>query len=168
MSEELFRLVVTVGVCLAAICFVVQAIATVVLLVTVSRIKAKMEPVIEKTGPLMDQVKSSLAEMVPKLSVVATDVADLSKAAREQVNQIGKVVTELAQQAKAQVARIDGAVESTVGSVQHAGESVKDAVLKPVREVNGVMAGIRTAISVYAHGRRQSVDHATQDEEMFI
>ena len=28
--------------------------------------------------------------------------------------------------------------------------------------------GLKTAISVYSHGRRQSVDHATQDEEMFI
>jgi hypothetical protein len=59
-------------------------------------------------------------------------------------------------------------VVQTIGSVQHAGESVRDTVLKPVREVNGVLAGIKTAISVYSHGRRQSVDHATQDEEMFI
>ena len=81
---------------------------------------------------------------------------------------MGELLKDVSDRAKAQVARIDGAVEQTVGTVQHAGESAIETVLKPVREVNGVLAGIKTAISVYSHGRRQSVDHATQDEEMFI
>jgi len=38
-----------------------------------------------------------------------------------------------------------------------------------VREVNGLAAGISAAVSALVHGsRRPSVDHATQDEEMFI
>jgi len=34
--------------------------------------------------------------------------------------------------------------------------------------VDGIMQGIRAAVAVMAQGRRESVDHATQDEEMFI
>jgi hypothetical protein len=41
-------------------------------------------------------------------------------------------------------------------------------VLRPVREFNGLFSGIKTAVSVYTTGRKASVDHATQDEEMFI
>ena len=45
---------------------------------------------------------------------------------------------------------------------------VKEAVKRPVREAGGVIAGIKAAVSTYAHGGRPSVDHVTQDEEMFI
>ncbi len=68
----------------------------------------------------------------------------------------------------AQVARIDGAVDQTVDQVQQAGDAVKHAILKPVKQMDGLVHGIRAAISVVAQGRRESVDHATQDEEMFI
>jgi hypothetical protein len=168
MSDDTFKWVIAAGVGIATLCFVAQAITTMILLRTMNKLKNRLEPLAEKSEPILELVRSSLTELIPKLLVFSNEAMELSKAAREQVNRLGDLLTEFAQQAKAQVARIDGAVESTVGSVQHAGESVKDAVLKPVREVNGVLAGIKTAISVYSHGRRQSVDHATQDEEMFI
>jgi len=168
MSDVAFQWVVASGVAFAALCFLVQAITMMVLLRTMNRLKDKIEPLADKTGPMLDLVHSSVTELVPRMLAVSNDAVELSKSAREQVNRLGAVLTEFTEMAKTQVARIDGAVEQTVGSVQHAGESVKDAVLRPVREVNGVVAGIKTAIAVYSHGRRQSADHATQDEEMFI
>jgi len=168
MSDSTFQFVVAGGIALAALCFLVQAITMIVLLRSVNRLKAQVEPLVSKAGPILDIVHTSTAELMPRLIAVSADAVELSKSAREQVNRLGELLTDFAEKAKTQVARIDGALESTVGTVQHAGESVKDAVLRPVREVNGVVAGIKTAISVYSHGRRQSVDHATQDEEMFI
>jgi hypothetical protein len=52
--------------------------------------------------------------------------------------------------------------------VQHVGNNIKSAAMKPVREASGVIAGVKAAVSTYAQGRRASVDHVTQDEEMFI
>ena len=53
--------------------------------------------------------------------------------------------------------------------VEHASETVKSAVLKPVKEVNGMVAGVKAALNTYAQGgNRNSPEHATQDEEMFI
>jgi hypothetical protein len=41
--------------------------------------------------------------------------------------------------------------------------------MRPVREVNGLAAGISAVVSTLVRGhRRSSVDSATQDEEMFI
>lgn len=168
MSDDIFRMVVAGGVALAALCFLAQTIAMMGLLRTVNRLKEKVEPLAEKAEPILELVRSSAVELVPRMMDISTDAIEISKSAREQMTRLGELLKEFSERARAQVARIDGAVEQTVGNVQHAGESVKDAVLKPVREVNGVLAGIRTAISVYSHGRRHTVDHATQDEEMFI
>jgi hypothetical protein len=168
MSDVTFQYIVSGGVVLAALCFLAQAITAFAILRTINKIHEKVVPLADKSEPILELAESSLKELVPKLLLISNEAVEISKTAREQVNRAGDLLTDFAEMAKAQVARIDGAVESTVGSVQHAGESVKDAVLRPVREVNGVVAGIKTAISVYSHGRRQSVDHATQDEEMFI
>lgn len=168
MSDDTFKLVITGGVLLAALCFLVQTITMMILVRGVNKVKDKIEPLVEKTGPVLELVRHTTTELMPKISEIAADAVEISKSAREQVNRVGELLTDFSVRAKAQVARIDGAVEQTVGNVQQAGESAIGAVLKPVREVNGVLAGIKTAISVYSKGTKQSVDHATQDEEMFI
>src|ERR1039458_6497188 len=147
MSDVTFQWVVAGGVVLAALCFLVLAITMLVLLRTLNKLRETIEPLADKTGPILDLVHSSATELLPKLLAVSADAVELSKSAREQVNRLGELLTDFAEKAKAQVARFDGAVEQTMGSVQHAGESVKDAVLRPVREVNGVVAGIKTAIA---------------------
>lgn len=168
MSDEMFRWVVAGGVLLAGICMLVLAIAMMALLRTVNHMKNKLEPVAERAGPMLETLSSTSIELAPRMIEISADVLEISKSAKEQVHRLGELLTDISDRARAQVARIDGAVEQTVGNVQQAGESVRDAVLTPVRQVNGVLAGIRTAISVYSRGHRQSVDHATQDEEMFI
>jgi methyl-accepting chemotaxis protein len=107
-------------------------------------------------------------ENTPKFSQMTTDMSAVVKSLHEQVNRLGEVVKEVSDRARAQVARIDGAVDQTVEQVQQASDVVKQAILGPVKQVDGIMHGIRAAISVVAHSRRESVDHATQDEEMFI
>ena len=64
--------------------------------------------------------------------------------------------------------QIDHSVESTVEQVEAVGDAVKRAVMRPVREVNGLAAGISAAVSTLVGPRRSTVDSATQDEEMFI
>lgn len=168
MSDDIFRLVVAGGVTLAALCFLAQTFTLLALHKSVNKMRDRIDPLVDKTGPILELVRTSATEILPRMMDISADAVEISKTAREQIHRVGELLKDFSDRAMAQVARIDGAVEQTVGNVQNAGESVKDAVLKPVREVNGVLAGIKTAISVYSHGRQQSVDHATQDEEMFI
>jgi len=52
-------------------------------------------------------------------------------------------------------------VQQTVGVVQR-------GVVTPVREIHGIISGIRTAISHLSRRGRTTVEHVTSDEEMFI
>ena len=71
--------------------------------------------------------------------------------------------------ARVRIAQIDRALDQTVGQVEQVTETVKSAVTRPAKEVNGILNGVKAAVNTYAEGRRRpSVDHATQDEEMFI
>jgi phage-related protein len=108
-------------------------------------------------------------QVMPRVAEISADAAATVRSVRQQVDKVGEVVSDTADRAHDKIARIDETVEGTVETVQHVGESVKGALSKPIREVNGIFSGVRAAITTYAQGgRRAPVDHATQDEEMFI
>lgn len=168
MSEEVFRWIVTVGVSLAALCIVIQAIVVLVLYGVIKKTLAKVMPIVERTGPILDSVRGIVDESRPKIASISNDAVDISKKAREQTANIHSFLNDFTDRARKKVEKVDHAMDDTVDQVQHAGDEVKKAIMKPVREVNGVLSGIKAAVGVYTHSRRASVDHATQDEEMFI
>ena len=168
MSEDAFRWVIAIGVFLAVVAFLVQAIVIFAMYRVTKATQDKLMPIVEAVAPVLGTVRRFMDENAPKFSQMSTDMAAVLRSLHEQVNRLGEVVKEVSDRARAQVARIDGAVDETVEQVQQASEVVKQAILAPVKQVDGIMHGIRAAISVVAHSRRESVDHATQDEEMFI
>ena len=168
MPDDVFRWVVAIGVFLSLVVFVVQTFLVMAMFRVTKAMQDKLLPIIDATGPLVKTVRYFADENFPKFSQMTTDATEVVKSLHVQVDRLSEVVKDVTDRARAQVARIDGAVDLTVDQVQNASASVKDAVLRPVRQVDGIMQGIRAAVSVMAQGRRESVDHATQDEEMFI
>ena len=231
MSDEVFRLVITVAVVLASIAFVVQAIVAIGFYAAVRKLQTrveeiggkmeglvkKAEPVIAKVGPVVDKALPIVARVGPMMDAVldviqktkpvlertaeavgkAVPVIDsarevvanageivaesrpnivrfseeaigAARAAREQVERVGSVVQDVSQRAHARLEQIDQSLEHTVGQVGQAGDAMKRAVMRPVREANGVAAGISAAVSSLVHPRRSSPGAVTQDDEMFI
>jgi hypothetical protein len=168
MPDDVFRWVIAVGVFLALVAFVVQTLVVLAMFRVAKTLQDKLMPVVDATGPLVATVRHFAEENLPKLSQMTTEATEVVKSLHVQVERMSEVVKDVSDRARAQVARIDGAVDLTVDQVQQARETVKQAILAPVRQVDGIMHGIRAAISVVAQGRRESVDQATQDEEMFI
>jgi methyl-accepting chemotaxis protein len=176
MPEETFRWVVTGAVLIATLCIVIMAAIAVVMYRVVSKMQAKAEGVISRVEPIIDTVKKLSEENAPKISGIATrareiadNAKDISDVARDQAHRFAEVGRDIADRTKAQVARVDAVVDEKVEQVHHAGNNVKEVVMKPVREASGVLAGVKAAVSAYAQGgRRSGVNHVTQDEEMFI
>ena len=175
MSDDAFRWVITAAVILSALCFLVMGIAAIVVMRVIAKLRGKVEATLGRAQPIIDTVRRLSEENAPKISDIATsakhiaaNAQDVSGVAKDQAHRWAEVGRDLADRAKAQIARVDTAVDETVEQVQHVGSNMKEAVLKPVREANGILSGIRAGVSAYVQGRRPSVDHATQDEEMFI
>ena len=175
MPEETFRWVITGGVAIATLSIVTLAVMVVVLFRVLRRLEGHIERTIDRAGPVVDSVGSMIKVNAPKVSEIMTaaqetavNARDISVVAKDQAHRFAEVGRDIADRAKVQVARVDAAVDVTVDQVQHLGANVTSAVLKPVNEVNGVIAGIRAGVASYAQGRRPNVSRATQDEEMFI
>src|ERR1019366_9393570 len=87
---------------------------------------------------------------------------------REQVDRIGDLLQDASGRARHRIEQIDNSVEHTVEQVGQVGDAMKRAVMRPVREANGLAAGISAAVSTLVRPRKAAPDDATQDEEMFI
>jgi gas vesicle protein len=168
MTEETFRWVVAGGVGLAALSFLVIAISSVIAAVAVKKMKEKADPLIDAAKPIVYDVGATVTALKPRILKVSQDVVEISSLAVTEAHRYSELSKDLAERVKVQIARWDNAVDDTREQVQHAGDSVKRAVLKPFHQVDAVLAGIRTAIASLANGRRYTVNRATQDEEMFI
>ncbi len=168
MSDETFRWVVAGGVGLAALSFVVMGVVAVVIANVVLKIKAKLDPLLDAARPVVSTVTETVAVMKPKIIRISDQAVEVSTLVVAEAHRYADISKDVAVRAKAQVARIDGALDSTVDEVKEASGAVKGAVMRPIREVDGVLSGVRTAIATFARGRRLSVNRVTQDEEMFI
>jgi methyl-accepting chemotaxis protein len=175
MPDETFRWVVTGGVAIAALCIFIMAVVLILLYRVVAKAQVRISGVAENVEPLIDTVRRIANDSAPKISTIATraveiaaNAKDISDVANDQAHRFAEVGRDIADRSKAQIARIDAVVDDTVEQVHHAGDNVKAAVLKPVHEASAVYAGVKAAVFSLAGGRRPTVDHVTQDEEMFI
>jgi methyl-accepting chemotaxis protein len=143
----------------------------------------KIGDVFDRIGPLADKLAIAadqagkaltttnriIEEARPRISEVSSEVAAMSHTGREQVERLGELLHDAGDRARSRLEQIDHTVESTMEQVEQVGDAVKRTVMRPVREVNGIAAGISAAVSsLVGKPRKYSVDSATQDEEMFI
>jgi len=175
MPEDTFRWVITGGVAIAVLCILVMAVVAILLYRIASKFKTKVDEITERVEPIIGTVSRVASENAPKISSITSSVAaisanakDISDVAKDQAHRFAEVGRDLADRSKAQIARVDSVVDETVDQVHHAGDNVKAAVMKPVREAGAVMAGVKAAVNTLMDGRRPTIDHITQDEEMFI
>ena len=175
MPEETFRWAVAGGVSIATLCIMAMAVVAILLYRMMSRVQSRVDDISTRVEPLIDRVRRLADENGPKLTAfadnmvgISEDAKEISNVAKDQAHRFAEVGRDLADRTKAQIARVDAVVDDTMAQVHQAGDSVRAAVKKPVREAGAVFAGVRAAVTTLRDGRRPTIDHITQDEEMFI
>ena len=129
---------------------------------------AKAGPAVDQAGKVLATTNRILEDARPRISEVSTEVVEITKEGRQQVERLGELLQDAGDRARNRLEQIDHTVESTVEQVEQVGDAMKRAVMRPVKEVNGIAAGISAAMATLVKKpRKSSVDSATQ-EEMFI
>jgi ABC-type transporter Mla subunit MlaD len=136
----------------------------------------RIGPMVEKFGPVADKASELLSatnhivqETGPQISEISNQLVEITRTGRQQVERIGDLMHDVGDRARTRLEQIDATVGNTVEQVEQVSQNMKRAVTRPVREVNGIAAGVAAAMTTLVKGpRKSSVDSATQDEEMFI
>lgn len=175
MPEDVFRWVVAIAVVLACIAFLVQSVTIFLIYRAAKRAQQagkeaqdKVMPLVNRAEAILTTTGKMLEENRPRVAEITAEAVVIVKTARQQTERLSALLEETSERVRTRIAQIDEKMDHTVEEVEHAGEAVKAAVMKPVKEVNGFIAGLKAAVSCYAQGGTHSVEHVTQDEEMFI
>ena len=168
MSETVFRWVVAMGVVLSWLTTLATAVAMMAMYRRSKQMEVKIQPLLDKADSILNAASALLNDARPKVLEMIDRASEMASTARDQVARLDAFINETTERARLQIEHIDVMVSDTVDRVQETTQAVQSTILRPVREVNGLVSGVRAALSALARGNRASVDHATQDEEMFI
>lgn len=161
---------------LASLMVAVLVAQTILLLIFVithrrwcNRTGALVDQVARNIDPVLKASRELLTETREKLASATANLSEITQLAKTQVIRIDSVITDATDRAHLQIIRLDELVGDTMLRVEQTTEAIQHSVLGPVREIAAVVAGVRTALEFLLHrNRSRTVEHATQDEEMFI
>ncbi len=121
----------------------------------------KVEALVESTKGTVEQSRKQITE-------ITTLANEILVSTKTQLAMVEDVVSEATARAKVQMERVELVLDDTINRAHETVATVHSGIMRPLRELNGIAAGVRTALAYLGRGNRPSVDQATSDEEMFI
>ena len=121
----------------------------------------KMELLVESSTATVDMSRKQIHE----ITVKASDILDVT---RVQLARIDGVLEDASTRAHQQLAHAEMVIDETMSRAHETVVTVHRGIMVPLREIQGVATGVRTAILHLMRSGRPSPAQATADEEMFI
>jgi len=168
MDNQTLLTLIAIFVGLAALAMLIQAATLLGLFLVAREIKAKVAALTSPALNVIEISKRTLEKVeghVEKIGVTSNAILDVTK---QQLGKVDELLSDASTRAKVQMERAEMVLDDTMTRVQRTVSVVQSGVLRPVREIHGIVAGVRTAITHLGRAGRPTVDHATSDEEMFI
>jgi hypothetical protein len=167
--------VMTVFVGLSAIALCIQAgllfgiyKATKTIQEQTASVLPQVRSVLTKAEATIDESRKHVVEITAKANEIASKTNELLDLGKAQMVKLDVVVTDASQRAKVQLERAEMVVDDTMTRVHQSVTAVHSGIIKPVREIQAVAAGVSAAVQHFLRGGRPSVAQATHDDEMFI
>ena len=174
MNDSLVYLT-TATLIVALVALIVQTVFIFGLVKLAKEIQQKLSTLVPRAESFLDTAEKTIAdgrkqiaEVSAGANAVMTKANEILEISRAQVVRVDDLMTDASGRARVQMDRVELMLDDTLGRVQETVVTVQGSILKPIREINAVAAGLRTAFQTLARGGRPSVAQATSDEEMFI
>jgi hypothetical protein len=153
--------------CVAAVALVIQASlmfgmykATVALTERVTLMLPKVEALMDSSRVAIDESRATIAEIRYKSNLILDT-------GHKQIQQLELILNDAAERTTKQLAYAEAVVQDALERVEDTVALVHKGVLKPIRSITGIAAGVGAAVQ-YLMRRRPNPERATLDEEMFI
>jgi hypothetical protein len=111
--------------------------------------KSTVLPMVHSTRQLIDRI-------TPQVISITEGLAELTVTMKKETNGVSFSASEIMERVNRQSQRLDGMLTHGLDAVERAGEVVESAVAGPIRQVNGIVAGIKAAIETYRSGSPQA------------
>jgi ElaB/YqjD/DUF883 family membrane-anchored ribosome-binding protein len=168
MDQTTLLYVMTAFVIIAAIALAIQAGMLVAVNKKTKDLHDKIVPLVPQVESLVESTKMTVELSKKQIAEISTRATAILDSTKNQLAMVEEVVSDVTARAKVQMDRVELVLDDTLSRAHETVALVHNGIVRPLREVSGVSAGIKAALSFLARGSRPSVDQATSDEEMFI
>ena len=168
MDTNALIYVMTAFVIIAAIALCIQAGMMAAMYRATKTMQSQIQPLLPKVESLVDSTKTTVEQSRKQIVDITARANEIKESTKRQLSMVEGVVSDASARAKVQLERVDLVLDDTLNRAHETVATVHDGIMRPLREMNGIAAGIKTALAYLARGNRPSVDQATSDEEMFI
>jgi len=155
----------TLFVGLTAVAVVAQAI----ILLSIYLLSRRIGEQVEASAAELRELTPSLKVVTRNLMAVSEDAVEIASAAREQIERVNSLVSEVGQTVEGQLEKVDRLSREVSERVNETVDLVQNSIVRPVREVSALARGVTRGFEVLMNRRhRSTVDQAHPDEELFI
>ena len=168
MFSDHALLLMAIAVAVSSLALLANALASLGIYRSVRRLESRVEPLVPQAMETMRQAQGTLVEMNAQVKDISQKAHNVLDAAQVQLVALDDARGELQARLRVQAERLEIVLDDTLSRMQEVVGVFHSSVMRPVREVTGVVSGIRAAFQAFVRGRRPSVDRATLDDEMFI
>ena len=175
MDNQAWFILLSVFVGICAIALSIQAGMLIAIAKTARATEEQLKRVIPQVEAMIPKVEKLVVSSTAAVDMsrkqiedITTKASDILDVTRVQLARIDGVLEDATTRAHNQLAHAEMVIDDTMSRAQETVTIVQSGIMKPLREIQGVAAGVRTAVFYLMRGGRPNPAQATADEEMFI
>jgi ABC-type transporter Mla subunit MlaD len=112
--------------------------------------------------PVIDSTREVVQRVTPRIEGAVNDLADIAQSLKKQSAEAQGTLSETLNQVKKHSARVDAMLTALLNNVDRASRFVNETVARPVRQFNGILAGVRAVVETL---RRPAAPHHAAEQE---
>lgn len=125
-------------------------------------------PLIAKAEDTLESAKFVLDDSRKQIGEISRRTNEILDTTQGQLTKLDGFMTDAEDRARVQMERVEFLIGDTVERIQSVVSTTQDGLLRPLKEVNALVSGIRGGLGFLFRKPRPSVADVKQDEEMFI
>jgi hypothetical protein len=168
MDQSQLIVVLTVFVFVAMVAMCVQAFFLFGIYKAAREFQQKAVPLVPKVDALVESSRVAIDDSRHQINAITEKASDILDVTRKQLARVDEVLADASDRARVQFDRAEMVLDDAMIRTQETVALVHTGIMKPLREIQGVTAGVKAALNFLMRGRQNGPVHATADEEMFI
>jgi hypothetical protein len=167
MDQQTLLTVMTAFVIIAAVALIIQAAMLAGIYKASRGMQENVQRLMPKIEGVLETSRQTIADSRKQIADITSKTSEILDTTRQQVHRIDEFLSDATARARVQMDRAEMVLDDAMVRTQRTVAVVEGGILKPIVQIQGVAAGIKTALTFLMRGRPNPED-AHSDEEMFI
>jgi hypothetical protein len=154
----------------AAVSILMQAIFTVAMSIAARKAQKKVMVLVDDLRlhglPAIIASRELIQDLTPKLKTITENLTAVSTTLRTKTEKVGGLVGDVTDRAQVQAVRVDGMVKGTLDHLTTAVHVIEQGIAVPVRQVNGILNGLRAGVDVLR--KKDLSNHLEAEDDLFV